>query len=57
MTKSVPLLRVATDTRDSAGNLKFFVAIEKQGRFIGPGHAAVFSEGWFHSKFSNEATY
>ena len=34
MTKSVPLLRVATDTRDSAGNSEFLVAIEKQGHFI-----------------------
>ena len=34
MTKSVPLLRVATDTRDPAGNSEFLVAIEKQGRFI-----------------------
>ena len=34
MTKSVPLLRVATDTRDSAGNSEFLVAIEKQGNFI-----------------------
>ena len=34
MTKSVPRLRVATDTRDSAGNSEFLVAIEERGRFI-----------------------